>query len=234
MKTPEGAQMLAKAFSNPAALATYAENARRMVPGLDALHRMTGILLAEVAPAHGKVLVLGAGGGMELDVLSAAHPAWTFVGVDPAAAMLELAKTTVGPRMDRVELIEGTIDAAPPGPFDAAVCLLTLHFLAAPERTKTLRAVHDRLRAGAPFVTAHGSFPQETAAERDLWFDRYAAYAVASGVEPAKAKAARDGVAANVSMIWPAQDEEILREAGFHDITQFFAAFTFRGWVSRA
>lgn len=29
----------------------------------------------------------------------------------------------------------------------------------------------------------------------------------------------------------PEQDEAILREAGFSDIQQFYAGFTFKGWV---
>ena len=123
---------LLKHFSDPAAVARYTEGPLRFVPGLDALHSMTGLLLAERVPAHARVLVLGAGGGIELRSLASTQPKWTFVGVDPAAAMLRLAERTVGRDMDRVELIEGYIDDAPPGPFDAATCLLTLHFLPPP------------------------------------------------------------------------------------------------------
>jgi tRNA (cmo5U34)-methyltransferase len=32
----------------------------------------------------------------------------------------------------------------------------------------------------------------------------------------------------------PAQDEAILREAGFSDIRLFYVGFTFRGWVATA
>ena len=38
------------AFEDPEAAAKYAEGPRRLVPGFDALHRMTGILLAESTP----------------------------------------------------------------------------------------------------------------------------------------------------------------------------------------
>src|SRR5579859_2460839 len=115
-----------KNFSDPEAVARYADGPRRFVPGLDALHRMTGLLLAESAPADARVLVLGAGGGAELQAMAEAHPRWTFTGVDPAAEMLRLAERTIGTNMDRVTLIEGYIDDAPDGPFDAATCLLTL------------------------------------------------------------------------------------------------------------
>ncbi|MEZ5934647.1 MAG: class I SAM-dependent methyltransferase [Alphaproteobacteria bacterium] len=222
-----------KNFSDPEKVASYAEGPRRYVPGLEALHRMTGLLLAERAPADARVLVLGAGGGSELSAMAEAYPGWTFVGVDPAAEMLRLAERTVGAYMDRVRLIEGYIDDAPAGPFDAATCLLTLHFLAEPERVSTARQIHDRLRPGAPFVAAHASFPQ-AAGERDVWLDRYAAYPIASGADPDQVQDARAAVAASLNTFSPEQDEAILRAGGFSGVSLFYAAFTWRGWIAYA
>ncbi len=220
-------------FSDPQVVARYAEVPRRFVPGLDALHRMAGVLLAEGTPSNAKVLVIAAGGGMELAALADAHPTWTFVGVDPAAEMLRLAERTLGPRMDRVELIEGYVDDAPPGPFDAATCLLMFHLLSATERARTARAIHERLRPGAPFVAAHLSFPQQ-AEERTLWLARYAAYGIASGAEPEGARGASVSIGARLELLDPENDEAILRESGFRDATPFFAAFTWRGWIGHA
>ncbi|QCO19459.1 class I SAM-dependent methyltransferase (plasmid) [Azospirillum brasilense] len=228
-----GANHFLKTFSDPDAVARYTEGPKRFVPGLDGLHRMTGVLLAEKAPRIARVLVLGAGGGLELKALADAHPHWRFVGVDPAAEMLRLAERTLGPHMGRVELVEGYIDDAPEGPFDAATCLLTLHFLAPPERERTVRQIHRRLVPGAPFVAAHGSFPQRPA-ERGLWLDRYAAYAVASGADPEQANAARSAVEASVQMLSPEEDEAVLRKGGFTDAQLFYSAFTWRGWVAHA
>ena len=133
----QGARHFLDGFKNHEAVANYAENPPRFVPGFDALHRMTAILLAEHAPAKARVLVLGAGGGLELRALALTRPDWRFVGVDPAEPMLAMASRTLGPLMERVELVHGYIDDAPPGPFDAATCLLTLHFLDAQERLRT-------------------------------------------------------------------------------------------------
>jgi tRNA (cmo5U34)-methyltransferase len=179
------------------------------------------------------VLVLGAGGGNELRAMAEAQPRWSFVGVDPAAEMLSLAARTVGPHRHRVELIEGIIDDAPAGPFDAATCLLTLHFLSASERERTVRELHNRMRPGAPFVAAHSSFPQDPDA-RDLWLDRYAAYAVASGAEPELVRNARAAIAVSLKAFSPEQDEAILRAGGFRDVSLFYAAFTWRGWIAWA
>ncbi len=229
----EGPAHFLKGFSDPEVVAQYTDGPKRFVPGLDGLHRMAGILLGEAAPRDATVLVLGAGGGMELKALAEAHPGWRFVGVDPAGEMLRLAERVLGPLMERVELVEGYIDDAPEGPFDAATCLLTLHFLEAAERERTVCQIHRRLRPGAPFVAAHGSFPQGEG-ERALWLDRYAAFAIASGIEPDKAYGARAAVDASVQMLSPEADEAILRRGGFADAELFYSAFTWRGWVAHA
>ncbi len=229
----EGAQHFLDSFKDPAAVARYSEGPRRFVPGLDGLHRMTGLLLAERAAADARILVLGAGGGSELKAMAAAYPGWRFTGVDPAGPMLALAAEVMGPEAVRVELVEGTIDDAPIGPFDGATCLLTLHFLDRAERTRTAAEIRRRLKPGAAFVAAHGSFPQE-AGTRDRWLDRYAAYAIASGGDPEQVAKGRQAVATHVAMLSPEEDEAVLRAAGFTGVEPFYAAFTWRGWVGYA
>jgi tRNA (cmo5U34)-methyltransferase len=220
-------------FADETAVANYAEGPPRVVPGLEALHRMALILLAEHAPRDAKVLVLGAGGGMELKVFAEGQPDWEFDGVDPAAAMLRLAEATLGPLAARVRLHEGYIESAPDGPFDAAACLLTLHFLPEEERLRTLQEMHRRMRPGAPLVVAHFSFPQGED-ERSLWLSRYAAFAISSGVEREQAVAAGIGIGERLPLLSPEQDEGLLREAGFSQVSLFYAGFTFRGWVAYA
>lgn len=222
-----------KMFDDPAKVAGYAEGPRRFVPGLDALHRMTAILLAERAPADARILVVGAGGGLEMKAMAQAARGWRFVGVDPAREMLALAERTLDGMADRAEMVCGYIDDAPEGPFDAATCLLTLHFLDADERLRTAGEIRRRLKPGAPFVAAHSSFPQG-APERAIWLSRYAAFAAASGEDPDAAEQARAAVARNLALLDPADDARILRDAGFADVSLFYAAFTWRGWVGYA
>ncbi|WZB75916.1 class I SAM-dependent methyltransferase [Achromobacter insuavis] len=120
-------------FTNtPGASDDYAERVARHVPGLRDLHRMIGLLMAEQAPDDGRLLVLGAGGGLELRTLAETRPGWRLDGVDPSADMLRQATATLGDLAPRAALHQGYIDDAPEGPFDGATCLLTLHFLPPP------------------------------------------------------------------------------------------------------
>jgi len=220
-------------FSNAQAVARYAENPPRVVPGFADLHCMSTLLLEEHAPEDANILVLGAGGGLELKAFAQAHQKWRFEGVDPSAEMLVLAEQTLGPLRERVKLQQGYIDSTSEGPFDGASCLLTLHFIGAEERRRTVAEVRRRLKPGAPFVVAHLSFPQE-GGERALWLSRYAAFAAASGIELEKAKSASAAIDKHLNILTPEQDESILREAGFSHISQFYAGFAFRGWVAYA
>ena len=220
-------------FSDPQAVARYAEGPPRMVPGFAGLQRMAMLLIAERSPDNARMLVLGAGRGLEIKSYAEAQPGWTFDGVDPSAAMLDLANTALQPFATRTRMHQGLIDVAPDGPFDAATCLLTLHFVEREERLRTLREVHRRLKPGAPFVVAHFSFPQG-AGERELWLSRYAAFATASGIEQSKAENAAAMIGAQLPILSPEDDEKLLGQAGFHDINLFYLGFTFRGWVAYA
>ena len=218
-------------FSDPQAVANYTEGPPRFVPGYNAMLSMAAILLAERARDDARILVLGAGGGLELKAFAQAQRGWSFDGVDPSAAMLGLARQTLGPFAPRARLHQGYIDDAPEGPFDGASCLLTLHFVDVAERRRIASEIRRRLKPRAPFVTAHLSAPDE---ERPLWLSRYSAFLAASGVEPDKAAAARDAVTNHLDILTPAQDEAILRDAGFSEPTLFYTGFTFRGWVAYA
>jgi tRNA (cmo5U34)-methyltransferase len=112
-------------FTDPAAVASYATDTPRRVPGLVDLHRMAMLLLAEGAPTAAHVLVVGAGGGLELVSLATAQPSWRFTGVDPSPAMLDLARQAAAPFAGRVQLVTGIIDQVPAGPFDGALRLIT-------------------------------------------------------------------------------------------------------------
>lgn len=222
-----------KSFNDPEAVANYQAGPPRFTPGFADLHKMMTILLMERTPKDANILVLGAGGGLELQAMAAARPNWRFEGVDPAPEMLKLAKTTLGSDASRVNFVEGYIYDANEGPFDGAVCLLTLHFLDEHNRFRTVSEIQRRLKPGAPFVAAHSSFPQGEE-ERDVWLARYEAFATASGVDPEISKQAREAVAESVDLMSPEQDEKILRDAGFLDVAMFYAAFTWRGWVGYA
>lgn len=218
---------------NHSSLNSYAEGAFKQVPGLAGLHRMTELLLAERVPDFGRVLVLGAGGGVELVTLAEAHAHWHLDGVDPSRSMLDAAHTATVRFGDRITLHEGTIAQAPESRYDGATSLLVFHFIPLGERVETLKGLHQRLKPGAPLVLAHMSFPQD-GASRELWMSRHAAFAISNGIDPAYAESGRQAMLERLHLLDPAAEESMLAEAGFSGVDLFFAGFDFRGWVAYA
>jgi hypothetical protein len=48
------------------------------------------------------------------------------------------------------------------------------------------------------------------------------------------AKRTRQAIAARLTILAPEEEEEMLREAGFSDVSLFYAGFSFKGWISYA
>lgn len=219
-------------FDDPGVVARYADHPPRLVPGFHDLHRMTRLLLAEKAPVDASILVIGAGGGLELKAFAIAQPRWRFVGVDPSAEMLALARRTLGSMEGRADLHHGLIETAPMGPSDGACCLLMMHFLTPAERLHTLIEIRRRLKPGAPFVMAHHSLPDGV--DRGLWLDRFADFARDNGVSITKGPAGARVLGDQLPILSPEREVELLQEAGFADPKLFYAALTFRGWIAHA
>jgi tRNA (cmo5U34)-methyltransferase len=217
-------------YSDPTAIAAYAENARRNVPGLADFHRMVMVLLAEHVPDAARILVVGAGGGMETLAMAQAQPGWTFAGVDPSAAMIDQAKAVVRPVADRVALVVGTVDHLPEDVFDGATCLLTFHHLDRAERLRTLQEVRRRLKPEAPLVIMQHTAPN---LDPTRWMTRFAAFRDRDGPDWEQARATAKVMSERLHLFTPTEEEEILRQAGFTDVELFYAAFSFRGWVAR-
>ncbi len=219
-------------FTDLATVARYAESTPRRVPGCVDLHRMAMVLLAEHAPQAANILVVGAGGGLELKAFAEAQRGWRFVGVDPSLEMLDLARSILGSLQQRVDLHHGYVDTAPPGPYDGATCLLTLHFLGPDERLRVLQEIRQRLKPGAALIVAHHSCPK--GGELRRWLSRSVAFASETPVDFATASVSAAAMASRLPILSVDEDEAILRQSGFSDVTLFYAGFTFHGWAAAA
>jgi tRNA (cmo5U34)-methyltransferase len=223
-------------FDNPEAVAAYEQGPRWFVPAYEASHDMAAVLLQEFVPDDGQILVIGAGGGIELAALAMAGTGWRFTGVDPAGPMLDMARGRLAAMgaLDRVGLVQGFAADAPAGPFDAATCFLTLHFV--PDdgaRLATLRDIHARLKPGAPFLLINGCLDKASARfARDM--ARYSAFARFKGAPEEMTRNAAVAVADQVHLLPPARDEALLGEAGFQSIEPFYRGLWVHGWLAHA
>lgn len=213
--------------------ANYDTIVRRFIPGYATIHDLAALRLAELGVA-GELLVIGAGGGGELARFATVVPGWRFTAVDPSSTMLRQAADrldTLGVG-ERLTCVEGVSTDAPPGPFDAATAFLALFFVADDgARLGQLRAIHARLKPGAPLLMAHAAVEAEHF-ERDL--ARYAAHARANGADDAMIDAAVASQQTVVHILSPDREVALLRAAGFRRVEPFFQALWICGWAATA
>lgn len=223
-------------FVDPERVKQYVEvGPPAFAPGHGGLLQMIGVLLGEAMPDDGELLVVGAGGGLETRYLATVEDQWQFVGVDPAGAMLDLARAVAGPACgDRMTLIEGTVIDAPPGPFDGATCILVLGLIADDgSKLSTLQEVRRRLKPGAPFVLVDQCIDL-SAPDASRRLDRYGRYALRSGVPADTVIKAKAAIGASTTMVPEWRDTELLEQAGFRDVELFYAGMAWKGWVAYA
>lgn len=128
------------------------------VPGGEALYASLTAICEASLPPNAAILVVGAGGGAEIEALGRSSWQFALTGVDPSAAMVEVARpyTQAVQPPGRAQLIKGTVaDLAPAQVFDAATSIMVMHFL--PDdgaKADYLAAIRSRLRVGAPFLHA--------------------------------------------------------------------------------
>ena len=223
-------------FADPDRVKRYVEHGPpAFAPEHAGMLQMIGVLLGESMPGDGQLLVVGAGGGLEINYLAKVEPGWRFVGVDPASAMLDLARAVAGEAAgDRMTLIEGAAEDAPAGPFDAATCILVLGLVADDGgKQALLEGVRRRLNPGALFILVDQCIDR-AAPDVERRLARYASYALRSGVDAGTVADATKAVGMLESMAPDWRDEALLRDAGFQDAEIFYTAMAWRGWIAYA
>lgn len=215
----------------------YDKGIRRALPTYDALFRMVQSFLRANVNDSAKVLVIGAGGGNEIVTFGTANPTWTFAGVDPSEAMLEVAmqKAKNAGIEERVSIHTGVVEQIEFNEtFDAATCLLVLHFVeTVEEKLSLLKTVRERLQPGAPFVLvsmfgdqSNPEFDERMNLWKSIWLDL--TDLTQEDVE------AMEGSVRELSFVPATQIEELLQQAGFERVTQFFSTTLFGGWIAHA
>ncbi|NQX58402.1 class I SAM-dependent methyltransferase [Paenibacillus qinlingensis] len=217
----------------------YETNARISIPTYDALFGMVqSYFRAEISGEAASVLVVGAGGGQELSTWGPANPEWRFTGVDISAEMLKIAqhKTNQLDMANRVNLIHGTITDLPEADaaFDAASCILVLHFIDnVQEKLELLRSIHERMKPGAPFVLVSAYGDREGTELKDrlhvwrsFWLEAGRSTSIVNEM-------VNTGIM-KISFLPEKQIEGLLQDSGFTHITKFFVTGLFGGWICQA
>ena len=204
---------------------------QRAIPGIDGLYLGARAILESTLGQEARVLVVGAGGGREIETLGRSSHSFHIVAVDPSEKMLAMAaEHAAAPGLlGQVELLHGEVtDVAVSSPFDAATSLLVMHFLP-DDGTKEayLRAIRARLTPGAPLLLADVSVDDRENFERMTL--AFLAHAELNGLARDKAAVGPKTIAA-LPVVSEARTRALLATAGFTQVTPFFRGLWYAGW----
>lgn len=182
------------------------------------------------------LLDVGCGTGATLAAFATHQPEWSFVGVDPAQPMLEIARSKINATgtEKRVTLFHGTVDTLPDEPeFDAATCILVEHLQ--PDngaKLRLLEGIHRRLVSGGWFVLfgLHGDFGTENAQNAlGAWLE----FVTLQGLPESARDNVRHRATVEDSLISEERIQELLQRAGFINIERIYQLQLLGGWLAQ-
>lgn len=228
--------------------AGYEALARRVIPGYTSLFAMVAALLDPVLPRRGRVLVVGAGTGVELAALNSARPDLRLHGVDPSRQMLDLAKRRVAGAAGT-----GRLAAAAPGPaitlqqgyvadvdasarFHAATLINVLHFV--PDvpgeegKSALLHEIAKRVEPGGAFVLfdLHGDPGSE---EHEVHMAAWRRYWTLMGMDAAELPAFEERIRDGIHFASAERAVALALAAGFESPRRFYQSLLYGGWTFR-
>ncbi|MYH54233.1 MAG: class I SAM-dependent methyltransferase [Gemmatimonadetes bacterium] len=214
----------------------YEALARRVIPGYRTLFPMFTALIEPELPRRGRVLVVGAGTGIEIVHLKRARPDLRVHGVDPSDQMLELAERRVAEAgvSDGVTLQLGYAADVPTSPlFDAATLINVLHFV--PDdggKAALLADIARRLKPGAVFVffDLHGG---DTPEEHERYLSAWRRYWKIRDMSPEEMRDFNDRIREGIHFSPASRSLELALAAGFAEPERFYRSLLYGGWTLR-
>jgi tRNA (cmo5U34)-methyltransferase len=221
-------------FFNKEMAAAYDARNTRLAPIADAMHFLIRLVLPRL-PARSRILCAGVGTGAEVLSLGQAFPEWTFLGLDPSAAMLAVCgeRLKQAGMAGRCELVRGYIQDLPAGEsFDAALSVLVGHFVKREERLGFYRSMVSRIRSGGYLVNTELSFDLDSPEFASMLKDWEQVQAL-MGATASSLASLPMVLREMLTVLPPAEVESLLRQSGVSMPVRFFQAFMISGWYAQ-
>ena len=217
----------------PENAATYDDRFKALHGIKDMIHLALESVFANL-PQTAHLLVAGAGTGAEVRYLAPLFPHWRFTLVDPAPAMLEIARCHAQAEgfADRCTFHAAYVSDVDAGNFDAATSLLVSHFVQQAEaRTDYFRSIAERLKPGAPMFNADLCADQSGAG-----FETLMTFWQGMMAKAGMTAEGREQYAKSFGTVFachgPSDVEAMIETAGFIPPVQCVQAGLIKGWVT--
>lgn len=213
----------------------YDERWSKLAPINNGLHFLSRIILSDL-PVNSNILCVGAGTGAELLFLAREFPDWSFTALDTSAEMLEVCrkKSEDAGISARCRFHQGTVDSLPSEiKYHAATAILVSQFiLEKDERIGFFREILKRLKAGAYFINADLTSPDEEKSYVELT-EAWAKMMMTTGLDLETAKQSTSQWGKMVAVSKQKEIESLILSAGFTSPTLFYQSLFIRAWFAK-
>ncbi len=220
----------------PIDVSKYDRSIRLFCAAYEPMFSMSYASLRSMLPEDADVLVVGAGTGMEICTFGRSSPRWMFTGVDPSAEMLAIAEKKIDTcnLLNAISLFNGYTHELPGiRQFDAATCILVMHFL--PDdgsKLELLKSIGMHLKPGAPLVLIDG-YGVRDSVEFGRTVEAWKAFVKILAGDPQMVEDEFSGqILKRLQFVPEERILELLDEAGFETPSRFFTSFVYGGWVA--
>ncbi|AXI42624.1 bifunctional 2-polyprenyl-6-hydroxyphenol methylase/3-demethylubiquinol 3-O-methyltransferase UbiG [Sulfitobacter sp. SK011] len=206
---------------------------QRTMPGLDGMYRLVHALIAGCDDKTSGVLIVGAGGGRELEELAKGRFDGQITALDPSVPNLDLARDVAsdhGSSLD-VRFLVGTVDDIPQRErFKIVTSLLVMHHLRDDgAKLAYLKGLLDRLAPGGRLVHADVCFDEIE--DFDRLAPIYLAHADIFGVSVDATRLELNAIP-NLPIISGTRTRVLFSEAGLTEPFEIFRSLWYRCWTS--
>ncbi|QAX28420.1 class I SAM-dependent methyltransferase [Leisingera sp. NJS204] len=206
---------------------------QRSIPGLDAMYRLVPALVTNHADDALSILVVGAGGGREIEALGDCNAVGRITAIDPSARNLDTARVTAAcsGASSEVRFIVGTVRDLQSGEaFDLVTSLLVMHHLHDDgAKLEYLKSLRDRLAPGGRLIHADVCFGDFE--DFDRLIPIYLAYADIVGVCSDATRLELSAIP-QLPIISGRRTRALFVEAGLTEPVEVFRSLWYRCWTS--
>ena len=211
----------------------YIQSVGKIIPGYQIMHSMIKSFFENCLNDNSDILIIGAGGGAEMNALCTSSKKWNIFGIDPSEEMLEKARLIVNVQksLHQIDFMKGYLSDLPESrKFNAATSVLVMHFLKDNgEKLNFLKQVRQHLKENGFFILV--DFCGEKGTENiEDFLNAWERNAINSEVDKNIITTQRKNILANLPFISDQRENELLNEAGFKDFSIFYKAFMYTGW----
>jgi len=221
-------------FFNAPASKSYDEKNLALAPIADNMHFLIRLILKDLPP-QSRILCVGVGTGAEILSLSKTYPEFSFVGVDPSAAMLEVCKERVEKEgiAERCTFIHGYVADVPKDMgFDAVLSILVGHFVKKEDRPDFYENIYRRLKDGGYFIDTEISFDLDSQGFTSM-VTQWEKVQTLMGATPESVASLPKVLKEMLTVLPHAEVEDLMRASGFSLPIRFFQSFMIAGWYAK-